>query len=283
MTVLVTGGTGKTGLTLSRLLKDANLSVLICSRSGTAPSPYRAVKFDWFDEKTFENPFKADPNIDRVYLIVPSVMGQFSTVKPFIDLAISKGVKRFVLLTASQEEIGSPVLYLMWKVHEYLLNIKVDYTVLRPTWFIQNFGTTFYQSIREKNEVYGVAEDGRIPFVSTEDIAQAAFDALVSKQSPNKDYYVVGPELFSYDEVAGLLTEILGRKITYRRLSTDEYKEIFLEEGIDPEYADDLVTVELEAARGVEEDIFNVDEDKKFVGKHTLRDYLVSNRYIWVK
>ena len=137
MTVLVTGGTGKTGLVLSRLLKEANISVLICSRSGTAPTPYKAVKFDWFDEKTFENPFKTDPNIDRVYLIVPSVMGQLSTVKPLIDLAISKGVKRFVLLTASQAEIGSPVL--MGKVHEYLLNIKVDYTVLRPTWFIRTF------------------------------------------------------------------------------------------------------------------------------------------------
>jgi uncharacterized protein YbjT (DUF2867 family) len=66
----------------------------------------------------------------------------------------------------------------------------------------ENFGTTFYESIRERNEIYGVAKDGRIPFVSAEDIAQAAYDALVSKQSPNKDYYVVGPELFSYDEVS---------------------------------------------------------------------------------
>ena len=137
MTVLVTGGRGQTGLILSRLLKDANQSVLICSRNSTAPSLYKVVKFDWFDEKTFENPFKTDPNIDRVYLIVPSVIGQLSTVKPFIDLAISKGVKKFVLLTASQAEIGSPVL--MGQVHEYLLNIKVDYTVLRPTWFIRTY------------------------------------------------------------------------------------------------------------------------------------------------
>ena len=135
MTVLVTGGRGTTGSILSRLLKEANQSVLICSRSDNAPCPYKVVKFDWFDEKTFENPFKTDPNIDRVYLVVPSVIGQLSTVKPFIDLAISKGVKRFVLLTASQADIGSPVL--MVKVHEYLLNIKVDYTVLRPTWFMR--------------------------------------------------------------------------------------------------------------------------------------------------
>ena len=222
MTVLVTGGRGKTGLIVSRLLTEANQSVLICSRSGTAPSPYKAVKFDWFDDKTFENPFQTDPDIDRVYLIVPSVTRHFSTVKRFIDLAISKGVNRFVLVTSSRSEIGSPVLVLMGKVHEYLLNIKVDYTVLRPTWFIrtcflmritnlktiadktfkENFGTTFYQSIREQNEIYGVTNDGRIPFISTEDIAQAAYDALVSKESPNGDYYVIGPELYSYDEAS---------------------------------------------------------------------------------
>ena len=45
-------------------------------------------------------------------------------------------------------------------------------------------------------------KDGRVPFISVEDIAQAAYDALVSKESPNKDYYIVGPELFSYDEVS---------------------------------------------------------------------------------
>ena len=225
MTILVTGGTGKTGIPLSRLLKKANLSVLIASRSGTAPGGYKGVKFDWFDEKTFENPFKADSNIDRVYLVVPSVIDGSDVVKPFIDLAISKGVKRFVLLTATQIEIGSATL--TGKVHEYLVNSKVDYAVLRPTWFmrkclfnkkipirqnterknvffffIENFGTMFVQNIRDKNEIYSVAKDGRIPFVSVEDVAQAAVDALVSKKSPNKDYYIVGPELFTYDQAS---------------------------------------------------------------------------------
>jgi uncharacterized protein YbjT (DUF2867 family) len=135
MTIFVTGGTGRTGLVLSRLLKEANRPALIGSRSGTAPSPYKAVKFNWFDDKTFENPFKADPNIDRAYLIVPSVIGQLNIVKPFIDLAISKGTKRFVLISGTREDISSPVL--MRKVHDYLLSIKVDYTVLRPTWFMR--------------------------------------------------------------------------------------------------------------------------------------------------
>ena len=79
------------------------------------------------------------------------------------------------------------------------------------------------------------------------------------------------------------LTEILGRKIIYRRLSADEYREKFIGLGLGPEYADNLVKVELEVARGVEESILNANEDKKIVGKHTLREYLEANRDIWAK
>ena len=133
MTILITGGTGKTGSVLTRLLSEANESVLIASRSGTAPTPFKGVKFDWFDDKTFENPFQADSNIDRVYLVVLSGFDHFPAIKSFIDLAVSKGVKRFVLLTATQVNIGPPTA--MGKAHEYLVDIKVDYAVLRPTWF----------------------------------------------------------------------------------------------------------------------------------------------------
>ncbi|KAF8815579.1 NAD(P)-binding protein [Phlegmacium glaucopus] len=282
MTILVTGGTGGTGLILARLLKERNHSFLVTSRSGTAPSPYKAVKFDWFDDKTFGNPFKADSSIDRVYLVfMPAVVDQLTIAKPFIDLAISKGVKRFVFLSASQVEIGSPA---MGKIHKYLLDVKVDYTVLRPTWFMENFGTDYCPSIRRQNEVFGVAKDGRVPFVSVEDIAQAAYDALVSKISPNKDYYIFGPELFSYDQAAELLTGILGRKIMYRRISVDEAKKTFIGLGMDPEYVEWVVHLESDLAKGVEEDAFKfADKNKKVVGRHTLSEYFEANKDIWVK
>lgn len=44
-----------------------------------------------------------------------------------------------------------------------------------------------------------------------------------------------------------------------------------------------MVKIESVIAAGVEEDIFNAHEDKKIVGKHTLREYFETNRDIWVK
>lgn len=53
-------------------------------------------------------------------------------MKPFIDLAIDKGVKRFVFISAGIIDVGGPS---VGKVHEYLVNSGVDYCVVRPSWF----------------------------------------------------------------------------------------------------------------------------------------------------
>ena len=216
MTILITGGTGKTGLPLARIAHAANWPVLLASRSGNAPEPFRGVKFDWFDPTTFENPFVADPNVDRIYLVAPVTTDPLPHVKPFIDLAISKGVKRFVLLTASQIEAGG---IFTGKIHQYLIDLGVEYAVLRPTWFTrefrtlrqctsfsdpplpENFSLLLGQQIKEFGQITTATGNGRIPFISAEDIAQAAFNALTAEKSPNTDYLLVGPELFSYDEV----------------------------------------------------------------------------------
>jgi uncharacterized protein YbjT (DUF2867 family) len=141
MTILITGGTGKTGLKLAHLLSKAGHAVLLTSRKGEVPQPFKGVKFDWLEPSTFTNPFDADPAIDRVYVVGPiGVLDTLPHVKPFIDLAVTKGVKRFVVLSGSPVGKGGPV---AGKVHEYLEEIGVDYAVLRPTWFMGMHRTTF--------------------------------------------------------------------------------------------------------------------------------------------
>lgn len=76
---------------------------------------------------------------------------------------------------------------------------------------IENFGVDFRESIREQDEIVSATGDGRIPFISSEDISQAAFDALTAEKSSNTDYYLVGPELHSFDEVRfNMITSFMG-------------------------------------------------------------------------
>ncbi|TFK41647.1 hypothetical protein BDQ12DRAFT_663693 [Crucibulum laeve] len=277
MTILITGGTGKTGLKVARILHNASHSVLLTSRSGKAPEPFKAVPLEWTDPSTFENPFKVDSSIDRIYLVGPEIIDMLPLVKPFIDLAVSKGVKHFVFMSAAQYVKGGPT---MGKVHEYLANVGVSYFVVRPTWFIDNFSQAFLGTIKDEDALYSITEDGKIRFVSTDDIAEVIADALLAEGAPNRAPLVFGPEALSYDEAAELLSEVLGRKITHKRLTLEEGIQQWMKLGAPREYAIRYTELESAVAREGEDKLFA--EEDKIVGKRTLRDYLEENKALWV-
>lgn len=132
MTILLTGGTGKSATPLANLLLEANKSVVLATRSGKVPAPFRGARFDWLDASTYNIPFEVDATIDRVYLIAPRIFDMLPPMKAFIDFAIEKGVERFVLMSAGLLEAGGPAMGL---VHEYLASLDVEYCVLRPSFF----------------------------------------------------------------------------------------------------------------------------------------------------
>ncbi|TFK62478.1 NAD(P)-binding protein [Pluteus cervinus] len=278
MTILITGGTGKTGTPLSQKLYDAGHSVLVASRSGSAPAPLKGVKLDWFDPSTFENPFNADSDVDKVYLIGPHGTNMLAPLKPFIDLAVSKGVKRFVLLSASLTGPGGPG---PGKIHEYLAGLGVDYGVLRPSGFFENFATSFMPSIRHRDELVTATQDGKIPFVAVDDIVGAAFHALTTSKIENPNLFVLGPDLLNYDQVAEIFSEALGRKISHRRITVPEAVQVWKGYGVPDDVANMLAGMDALIAQGKEERL--VEEKDKYVAKVHLADWVAQRKAVWAK
>lgn len=222
MTVLLTGGTGKTAVRLAQYLADAQIPCVLASRKGGTPvKNTSSCKFDWNESSSFNNPFEASPSIDKVYLVSPpATLDALAVMKPFIDFARAKGVKRFILLSASSMEAGGSF---AGKVHEYLMGLGVEWSVVRPTWFmgrllacgshskltrmmmdrfIENLSEQQHlPTIRDENKICSAAGEGKIPWVTAEDIAAVAFKLLADKEPHNRDYVVYGPELLSYGQV----------------------------------------------------------------------------------
>ncbi|KAG5654549.1 hypothetical protein H0H81_000074 [Sphagnurus paluster] len=255
MTILLIGGTGKTGVPLAHRLVDANYSVLVTSRSGKVPEAFEG-------------------------LVGPPALSAIPVVKDFIELAITKGVTRFVVLSASATPRGGPG---MGQIHQYLAERGgVEYAILRPTWFMENFTYIFYQSIRENDTIASTTKDGRIPFVSVYDIADAAFKALIDDVGRNTEYIILGPESHNYDEAATLLSEVLGRKITHQRLTHEEGKKVWLAFGMEEAHAELMLHMEHLVAVGKEEAHLQSNSPLNFVGNRRLKDYLENNREAWV-
>ena len=141
MTILVLCARSKTGSRLCSLLAAANIPFLAAMRSSSASSNYSHCNFDWMDSVTYGNPFSVVSDlsmkpISAVYLVHPPTADDMGPrLNKFIDFAHSRGVKKFVLLSASNIEKGGEA---MGKAHEHLANLSgIEYVVLRPTWFMR--------------------------------------------------------------------------------------------------------------------------------------------------
>lgn len=85
----------------------------------------------------------------------------------------------------------------------------------------------------------------------------------------------------SRHKAAKLFTTVLEREITHKRLTVEELKNMYLNFGIRGDHAGRLAEADSLIANHFEENVFNSSADKKFVGKHTLEEYIRKNREMW--
>lgn len=151
-TVLLIGGTGKVASRVAPLLSANGNQVLVASRSGTSPqlANTQGIKFDWLDSATFATPFDNN-SVTSVFMICPTTLYPLPVMKPFIELAISKGVKRFVLLASTAIAPGDEIM--MGKVAEYIISLNVEYAILRPSWFMGMCCTLLYFPVFTQNNM----------------------------------------------------------------------------------------------------------------------------------
>ncbi|MFW6270990.1 MAG: NmrA family NAD(P)-binding protein [Bacillota bacterium] len=103
-----------------------------------------------------------------------------------------------------------------YKIEKLIKEEKVPYTFLRPSFFMQNLSTTHKKEIKKNDEIYIPAGKGKTNFIDVRDIADVVSLVLTEKNHINKASEITGKEALSYYEVANILSEKLGREITYK-------------------------------------------------------------------
>jgi ergot alkaloid biosynthesis protein len=244
--ILVTGGTGKTGRRVVKLLSEQGAFVVPAARS----VPPDGIRFDWADPTSWS---AALDKVLSVYLVAPAGVGNpAETMINFTEKAIERGVKRFVLLSGSPIEAGGPI---TGKVHAWLQTSGTEWAVLRPSWFMENLseGPHHPLTIRHERAIYSAAGDGRVPFISALDIARVAAHFLTTEESPNTDFVLTGTELLSFSDVAQRLSTALGVTITHHALTFDELVARHLANGLTEIQAQTFAIIDLVIARGAED------------------------------
>lgn len=273
--ILVTGATGKTGRRVVDLLQRRGIPARAATRTPQTPNQ---VRFEWTDAGSFASALEG---VRAVYMVAPpGAADPLAAMRPFIDQALTARVDRLVLLSSSMLEAGGP---LMGAVHAYLKAEAPGWTVLRPSWFMQNFSEHQHvETIRREGRIYSATEDGRVPFIDAADIAAVAVEALIDPYFSNGDLILTGPETLSYDDVARLISAAAGRPVSHYRLSTEQLASRFTASGIPADFARALSQMDAAIASGAED---RVNENVAGVLKRnpaTFVDFVQDNARRWI-
>jgi len=275
MRILVTGGTGKTGARLAARLRENGFASRVAARSAAAADG--SCPFDWTRAASWHHALE---DVSAIYLVAPAIEGDPAGIMiDFVRLAIERGVRRFVLLSASLLPAGGPA---MGQVHRWLQQYAPEWIVLRPSWFMENFSEGQHvTTIRQENRIYSATEDGRVPFVSADDIAATAMTALTCKTPLNRDFILSGGELLTYDQVANRIGDATGRAIVHHQLSPDQLAVRYRSLGLGSDHAQMLAAMDVAIAAGAEDRITTCIEDLTGQGPTSFDTFVRSNLSKW--
>ena len=208
-TTLVLGGTGKTGRRVAKRLTERGLSVRIGSRLGKPP-------FDWEDRATWVPALHGVGSAYVSYYPDLAAPGAVEAVGSFAELAVANGVRRLVLLAGR----GEPEAEL---AEQAVRESGAELTVVRATWFSQNFSEGFFLDPVLSGEVVLPAGDMAEPFVDADDIADVAVAALTEDRHIGELYELTGPRLLTFAEAVEEIAKATGREIRYVPVPMDEF------------------------------------------------------------
>lgn len=150
----------------------------------------------------------------RLFLIRPPAISRVSnTINPFIDAAQDSGVEHVVFSSVAGADSNRIVPH--HRIEAHLMSSTMAWTMLRPGFFDQNIATAYRQDIVDDNRIFVPAGDGRVAFIDARDIGEVAAVCLSEDGHEMQGYHLTGPEAVTFAEVAQLLTDQLGRTISY--------------------------------------------------------------------
>lgn len=224
--ILVTGATGNVGRPVVDLLVAAGVPVraagssreAVVSRFGgeqeLARRAITPVGLDFTDSATWPGAYEG---VTQMFLMRPPHLGKPRTqMLASLEAAKAAGVKHIVLLSLQGAEHNKVVPHAA--LEKWLRESGLDWTFVRPSFFMQNLTTTHLRDIRDRDQVIVPAGNGATAFVDTADVAAVAAQALLHPDAHrNQAWTPTGSQALTYTQIADTLSTVLGRTITYTR------------------------------------------------------------------
>lgn len=275
--ILVVGASGTVGSELVKILKSKGQNVIqTTSKKDLKPGQVH------LNLLTHEGLEKAFEGIDRLFLLSPpGHTNQDKLLSPLIALAKKKQLKKVVLMTAMGANAVETAPLRMAEIQ--LEKSGLNYNIIRPNWFMQNFNSYWIQGINNDGKIYLPVAKAKGSFIDARDIANVAAELLLSDKFNNKDFDLTGSDVINHDQVADILSSVTGRKIVYQEIDTAAMRSGLLGAGLPKDYTEFMLMILDFFKQGYAER--TTDAIEKITGKKPIsfKKYAEDYKASWVK
>lgn len=229
--ITILGSNGLIGRKLLPLLLRHRQGARTAGRSGAD------AYFDWSDPNTFRSALSGS---EALYLVPPAMVASPAPLaEQLLDIARKVGIHRVVAIsslgvTFPTEPQGSGR-------HEFEDVIRasgIDWSILRPSGFMQNFSEGFMlPAIRQANVIASAAGSGTVSMVDAGDIAAVAAAALTQDGLSGRTFEITGPEALGFSEIADMISTAAGRTIPYQAVEEQKMAQMMEGAGVPSDYA----------------------------------------------
>ena len=221
MTILVTGATGTVGRQVIEqlVMRGADVRALVRDPAkANLPTGVNVVQGDLLDVDALRGAFSG---VSTLFLLNAVASDEFTQALIALNLAREAGVERIVYLSVIHCDLYVNVPHFAGKfaVERMIEKMGFNATILRPAYFMNN-------DLTIKNVVTGygvypmpIGSKG-LAMIDARDIGEIAAIELIRREQsatplPLDRINLVGPDVLTGTDVAGIWSKVLGRPIAY--------------------------------------------------------------------
>lgn len=241
--ILITGASGNVGQEVLKQAASAGLRVRAAYQNpakANAASGVEAVRVDFNEPQTLH---AALNGVEAVFLVGPPTEQLFPLERKAVEVIAQSKVRRLVKLSAmGGRDATFPRQHA--ESEDFIRATGVPFTFLRPNGFMQNLIHYNAVTIKSVDKFYGSEGGGKISFIDVRDVAAVAVKVLSEEGHSGHAYTLTGPEALSNTDVAGKMSEVLGRKIEFVNLAPEDLRSALAAAGVPEWNAEALIDLQ---------------------------------------
>jgi uncharacterized protein YbjT (DUF2867 family) len=226
--ILITGITGQQGGALAHCLLNQNVNIFGLTRNKNSDkSKAFASKGITIIEGDLDNSSSYKSHLDTmdvVFCVQAFEQGKDNEIKQakqFIDCVKSKGIKHLVYSSVMGADLktGVPHFESKYVIEKYIKASGMNYTILRPASFNENFlNPEIIKRLEKGKLVMPLKKTVTQQFISTDDIGKIATKVITHPEAYKNKTLSIATDERQITEVAKMFGAAMKKKIKYQKL-----------------------------------------------------------------